>query len=245
MNVIPRLDAPPLEVVERFAPEVVERLTVVLEALGAARVARDRVRAAREPVAGSDDGRGSATREALAADVAAVAQGKAATAYARVVAGRPKLEGEARALEGYAAQLVEDWNAHGHEGLTRETRARLAKARDQAAEECYQAAEAALVAADDSRSDDGARLRAALVPLAELDQGIERWRLCSTLAAWVSWSRPIHHGGAWDPYFFEGLYPRPEGLDRREVDVVTRARALSDDNLRRLLDERRPAGRPS
>jgi hypothetical protein len=232
VTISPTLDAPPADVLREHVPEVAARLEAVLASCEAAQTAHARWRAAlgvRRTY--SDDVTGSALREARAADLDALRRGERPTHYAEVVASAPQREGEYHACQAYSDELVSEWNRAGHEAVTPETRKRLAEQRDAAGAACVDAAQRALAAAATPK-DDAGRLRAAMVPLAELDTAAERWRLLGAVLGWATWTRPIRHGSAWDPHYFADAYPG----EFISSDPVVRARALADPRIRRQLE---------
>ena len=227
------LDAPPLNLVRKYVPELGDRLAEVLEALEAAKTARARVHAA------SDVASSGAVREAREADLAAVRAGEKPTAYGELVLSRPQLAGEAFALEAYAVEQVQAWNLDAHEAVTDATRTRLSEAAREAADACLAAAEAALAAAGKvPGADDSRRLRVAMLDLSKMDEAAARWRTFAGLLGWVTWKRPVRRGTAWEPPTAEE-FPGPGGIEHFK-HPITRARALGDDNLRRQLANFKP-----
>lgn len=228
-----QLDAPPADLVAQWLPELSEEHTAALRAVAAEREARERFGAAFP--------RGADWVAAEKADAAAVGRKRKAEQLAELIRSQPERYGDWVARSLHAAKLVGVWNAHAYEKVGRESRERLI---DEVARLEGGIAEAAVLVVDVAASlpgDEQARTRAAWKRLVVIDELGDAWRTVQALLSWVSWSRPIVRGRAFETLHADA-WPQPmheEGV----ASVLGRALALRDGELREQLERLRPAAR--
>ena len=236
------LDAPPRDVIAEWLPELLDAYDETTKAVQTFHAAREKADAASTLVllpGGRLDSRwGADALAARAADVEAADAGKTSavgTAYAELIADRPRREGAALAYGVRAGRLVKEWNRAAPAHAKPETRKRLEDAYGAAVEAVDAAATLALEAAAATKSaDDTARMRAAWEPLAEMDKVLKHWRTVRALLVWLRTTRPTpRHTVAWsDP---QSSYAASE----LPTELSTRAHAIRDAKLREQLDRRR------
>jgi hypothetical protein len=210
-------DSPPTELLEERVPELVPRHLKMRTAMRAAFDAKEALAALAPPAGGLFTPGGFEWADARQRDVDAVRSGQPATAVAEVMRAYPDRFATLYAAVAVAEEAVKGWNAEARGAVKPATlKALQALLRDNH-QDAISAAVRTLVAADEAGTDQNRRLDAGWQGLSDLDVALDRWRPIHQLLVWC-------HGHKWEKPWRE-LRP-PE-------EVIARALALRDDNLRR------------